>query len=103
MGPVVVIVILLVIGYVLLVRPSRRRARSHAAMQDTVQVGDEIITAGGIHAVVRADRGDELDVEIAPRVVVKLDRRAVAAVAQEESPPEVEEAADPAEVDPGAS
>ena len=49
---------------------SRRRQRSHAAMQDSVEVGDEIITAGGLHAVVLEDDGDELQVEIAPGVVV---------------------------------
>jgi preprotein translocase subunit YajC len=66
-----------------LVVPSRRRQRSHAEMQDTVGVGDEIITAGGLHAVVREDDGEELQVEIAPGVVATLDRRAVAAVARE--------------------
>ena len=52
-------------------------------MQDDVEVGDEIITAGGIHAVVREVDEDELRIEIAPQVLVTLDRRAVAAVAQE--------------------
>jgi preprotein translocase subunit YajC len=52
-------------------------------MQDSVVVGDGIITAGGVHAVVLEDDGDELRVEIAPDVVVTLDRRAVAAVARE--------------------
>ena len=45
--------------------------------------GDEIITAGGMHAVVKEAGERELRVEIAPGVVVTLDRRAVAAVAQE--------------------
>jgi preprotein translocase subunit YajC len=58
-------------------------------MQDDVKAGDEIITAGGIHAVVREVlEDDELRIEIAPGVVVTLDRRAVAAVADE--PPETE-------------
>ena len=52
-------------------------------MQDDIAVGDEIITAGGMHATVREAGEDELRIEIAPGVVVTLDRRAVAAVAQE--------------------
>jgi preprotein translocase subunit YajC len=63
--------------------PARRRQRSHAAMQDDVIVGDEIITAGGMHAIVKEAGESELRIEIAPGVVVTLDRRAVAAVAQE--------------------
>jgi preprotein translocase subunit YajC len=58
-------------------------------MQDAVVAGDEIITAGGLHAVVKEAGESELRVEIAPKVIVTLDRRAVAAVAQE--PPQAED------------
>jgi preprotein translocase subunit YajC len=84
MLPLVIILILLLVGYLVLIRPTRRRQASHEAMQDSVEVGDEIITAGGIHGTVKAAEADALRVEIAPSVVVRLDRRAVAAVAQEE-------------------
>jgi preprotein translocase YajC subunit len=47
-------------------------------------VGDEIITAGGLHAVVRELGESQLRIEIAPDVLATLDRRAVAAVAHEE-------------------
>lgn len=50
-------------------------------MQDDVKTGDEIITAGGIHGIVRKAGESEVQVEIASGVVVTLDRRAVAAVA----------------------
>ena len=83
MGIVIVIAILVAIAWFLIALPARRRQRSHAAMQDEIAVGDEIITAGGMHATVREAGEDELRIEIAPGVVVTLDRRAVAAVAQE--------------------
>jgi preprotein translocase subunit YajC len=61
-------------------------------MQDELAVGDEIITAGGLHGIVRELDDAQLKVEIAPNVVATLDRRAVAAVAHEEpadeAPPE---------------
>jgi preprotein translocase subunit YajC len=83
MGIVIVIVILVAVGWLFLALPWRRRQRSHVAMQDAIEVGDEIITAGGMHAIVREAGESELRIEIAPGVVVTLDRRAVAAVAQE--------------------
>ena len=91
MGIVIVIAIVLLIGWFLLAVPQRRRTRMHAAMQDSLKVGDEIITAGGLHAVVRELGDSELQVEIAPDVVATLDRRAVAAVAEDvdQSPNEV--------------
>jgi preprotein translocase subunit YajC len=83
MGPVIIVVILLALGWVFLWLPSRRRQRAHLAMQDELEAGDEIITAGGIHGVVRETDERELRVEIAPGTVVTLDRRAVAAVARD--------------------
>jgi len=83
MGPVIVIIILALGVWLFLAVPWRRRQRSHVAMQDAIVVGDEIITAGGIHAVVREAAEQELRVEIAPGILVTLDRRAVAAVAHE--------------------
>ena len=81
-GFLLVVLVLGAIWFFLIV-PSRRRQRSHAEMQDSVEVGDDIITAGGLHAAVLEVDGDELRVEIAPGVVATLDRRAVAAVARE--------------------
>ena len=83
MGPLIVIAVIVAIAWLALAVPWRRRQRSHAAMQDDVKQGDEIITAGGMHAVVKEAGERELRIEIAPGVVVTLDRRAVAAVAQE--------------------
>jgi preprotein translocase subunit YajC len=79
----IVIVILAILAWLFLVLPTRRRQRAHAAMQDDVKLGDEIITAGGMHGIVKEAGERELRIEIAPGVVVTLDRRAVAAVAQE--------------------
>jgi preprotein translocase subunit YajC len=92
MGPVLVLVAVGAIAWMLLAVPVRRRQRQHGAMQDAIEEGDEIITAGGIHAVVREAAESELRVEVAPGVVVTLDRRAVAAVA-EYLPPEAVAAA----------
>jgi preprotein translocase subunit YajC len=88
MEPLVIILILVGLAWVLIIVPQRRRARAHAAMQDELAVGDEIITAGGLHAVVRELDDEELVIEIAPSVLARLDRRAVAAVAHEEPEPE---------------
>ncbi len=83
MSGFLIIVILLGAAWLFLAVPARRRRNAHSAMQDGVDVGDEVITAGGIHGVVKAYEDDLIELEIAPSVVVKLDRRAVAAVATE--------------------
>ena len=83
MGGLLVIIILFGAAWLLLLMPARRRRSQHAAMQDSVEAGDEIITAGGLHGTVKEIDEDTARVEIAPNVVVTLDRRAIAAVATE--------------------
>ncbi len=77
------IVALFALLYLLILRPQRRRTTDQLQMQDTLQVGDEVITAGGIRGEVRQLDEDVLKVEIAPDIVVRVDRRAIAAVVSE--------------------
>jgi len=79
-----VIVALFALLWLFVLRPQRRRSTEQLQMQDTLRVGDEVITAGGIRGYVRQLDEEVLEVEIAPEVVVRLDRRAVAALVQEE-------------------
>jgi len=79
-----VIVALFALLWLFVLRPQRRRSSEQLQMQDTLRVGDEVITAGGIRGFVRQLDEEVLKVEIAPEVVVRLDRRAVAALVQEE-------------------
>jgi preprotein translocase subunit YajC len=82
-GGFLILIVVFGAAWLLFVLPARRRKVSHAAMQDSIGVGDEIITAGGLHGTVKAFEDDTVKVEIAAGVVVTLDRRAVAAVARE--------------------
>jgi len=79
-----VIVALFALLWLFVLRPQRRRSTEQLQMQDTLRVGDEVITAGGIRGYVRQLDEEVLKVEIAPEVVVRLDRRAVAALVQEQ-------------------
>jgi preprotein translocase subunit YajC len=65
--------------WLLLIRPQRKRSQTQVQMQDLLRAGDEIITAGGLHAIVRSIEDDVLEIELAPGTIVRLDRRAVAA------------------------
>ena len=83
MGYLIILVALFVLMWLLLIRPQRRRQAEQAQLQGVLEVGDEILTAGGIHGTVREIEDEIVHVEIAPGTTVRLDRRAVAAIAQE--------------------
>jgi preprotein translocase subunit YajC len=78
----VILIVLLGVVWALMVMPRRRKQQAHMAMQDALAIGDEIISAGGMHGRVNTIGETTLDVEIAEGVVITLDRRAVAAVAR---------------------
>jgi preprotein translocase subunit YajC len=94
-----VIVALFVVFWLLLIRPQRRRQRAQEDMLGRLRVGDEILTAGGLYGDITAIEGDEVYVEIADGVEVRVARRAVAGVMpdEEDEPDEDEENAAPAE------
>jgi preprotein translocase subunit YajC len=79
--------LVLVVLYVLMIRPQRQRQREHQSMVDQAGVGEDVLTTGGIYGTVVQAEGDDLVVEIADGVEVHMTRRGIAAVL----PPEDEE------------
>jgi preprotein translocase subunit YajC len=97
-GFLILVIVLFGLGWLLVIRPQKRKQLVQQELLDSVEVGMEILTAGGLYAtVVEADE-DELTVELAPGIQVLLDRRAVAAVMP---PAEPEEAQEPEQVTAG--
>ena len=81
MGQLIVIVAMFALLWLFLIAPQRRRAQAQKELISGVEVGDEILTVGGVYGHVRAiDEEGELEVEIAPGTRVRMARRAVAAV-----------------------
>ena len=79
-GVLLLILIAFALIWIFLIRPSRRRQTQQLTMQEGIEVGDEIITAGGVYGTVTGLDEDEVAVEITKGVVVRVARRAVAGV-----------------------
>lgn len=61
----------------LLVLPARRRAKTAAAMQSQLAVGDQVVTTGGIYGAIAQVTDDRIGLEVAPGVVIELARGAL--------------------------
>ena len=72
MGGFLILIVVFGAAWLLFVLPARRRKMSHAAMQDSIAVGDEIISAGGLHGTITAIEDDTVKVEIATGVVATI-------------------------------
>ena len=104
MSVLIIVVILFLLFWLLLIRPQRRRQAELTQTIASIEVGDEIVTAGGLYGHVQGVDEDELLVEIAPGTNVRIARRAVAGVVapDDEDEEEHEELASAAEVEPAA-
>ena len=65
--------------WLLLIRPQTRRQRELREMQESLSVGDEVLLTSGIHGVLR-EVGDVVRVEIADGVVIRVARGAIGAL-----------------------
>jgi preprotein translocase subunit YajC len=89
----ILIVAMFVLLWVLLIRPQRQRQHQQQRMIETIEPGDEILTVGGIYGIVEeVDEEDDLVVEIAEGIRVRVSRRAVASVVKPEEEEEEAEA-----------
>jgi preprotein translocase subunit YajC len=73
---------MLIIGimYFLMIRPQQRRLKEHRDMVAGIRRGDTIVTSGGILGKVTKVEDNELQVEIADGVRIKLLRSTVSEV-----------------------
>jgi len=78
-GYVFILVLLLLIWF-MLIRPQRRRQVEQQRMINSLDVGKEVVTAGGLYGTVTGLEDDEVRIRIAPEVEVKVAKRAIAGV-----------------------
>ncbi len=73
--------------YFLVIRPQQKRAKDHAEMVNAVRRGDEVITAGGIMGkVTKVSDGDDVQVEIADGVRIKVIKSTLSNVRSKSQP-----------------
>ncbi|MGJ9412135.1 preprotein translocase subunit YajC [Aeromicrobium sp. CF4.19] len=77
---IIPLLLLVVIFYLLVLRPARKRQREFNEVQQSLGVDQRVMLASGIFGTLRGLREAEADVEIAPGVVITLNRQAIATV-----------------------
>ena len=95
-GGFLLIIVAFAFLYFVLVRPQKRRQVEQARLLGNLEVGDEVLTAGGIYGHIKSIDGDELMVEIAPQLEVRVARRAIGGVVKND--PEEPDETEPEEI-----
>ncbi len=82
------LILVFLIMYFLLIRPQQKKLKEHQAMVAALRRGDQVVTSGGIKGRVTKvlDADNELEVEIAPNVQVRVVRSTIQTVVSKTEP-----------------
>ncbi len=83
LGALLPILLIAAAFWLLIVRPQRARSAAARAVQSKLEVGKRVMTTAGLFGTVVAVTDDQVELEIAPGVVVTYVAAAVAKVIEE--------------------
>ena len=92
-GMWILIAVMLVVFYVLLIRPQRKRSQQHDDMVSKLGKGDEVVTIGGIQGIIKKMTDDAVVLEVDKGVRITFTRSAISrriSPVEEEEEEEVE-------------
>ena len=72
------LLLMFVAMYFFMVRPQQKKAREHRALIDSLDVGDEVITASGLYGMITDFDGGTVFIEISDGVEIKISRDTIA-------------------------
>jgi preprotein translocase subunit YajC len=86
-GSFIPLILIFAIMYFLLLRPQQKKAKEHRNMVSALRKGDKVITQGGIIGkVTKVKEDNEIEVEIATGVKVRVVQSTVAQVVSKTEP-----------------
>ena len=94
---------LIVVFYFFMYRPQKKQQQERGRFLLSLKKGDHVVTAGGIHGVIKLLRDKYVLLEISPKVVIKVDKAAIQSgdvklVSEEEAKNAEKEETEPEEV-----
>jgi preprotein translocase subunit YajC len=104
LATLILLVAMFALLWLLLIRPQRQRQQKQQQLLSSVEPGDEVLTVGGLYGIVQEiDDEDDLIVEIADGIHVRIARRAIGGVVKPEEEGDEPEEADAAEEEEGVN
>ncbi len=101
LGSIIFLAALIAVFYFLLIRPQKKRVEQHQRLISSVDVGDEIVTIGGLYGTITALGDEDFELEPSSGVRLRFVKSAIARRVSEdlaaEEAVDVEETGDPGE------
>ena len=77
----IMLILMFVIMYFFMIRPQNKKQKEIAQFRRSLQVGQSVITAGGIHGIVKEINDNDVILEIDRNVKVRVDKNSIFAAA----------------------
>ncbi|MGI3184347.1 preprotein translocase subunit YajC [Nioella aestuarii] len=86
-GSFIPLILIFVIMYFLMIRPQQQQRKQHQAMIEALRRGDQVITSGGfIGKITKVKDDEEIEVELAEGVKVRVVRSTIVRVVNKTEP-----------------
>ena len=76
-GSIIMMIAIIAIFYFFMIRPQQKRQKEIQRTREAMQVGDRVVTAGGIHGRIKEVKDTWFLVEISDGVRIKIDKSSV--------------------------
>ncbi|ASM71863.1 MULTISPECIES: preprotein translocase subunit YajC [Roseobacteraceae] len=87
LGQFVPLILIFAIMYFLLIRPQQKKVKEHQAMVQALRRGDQVVTQGGIIGkVIKVKEENEVEIEVADGVKVRVVQSTIAQVISKTEP-----------------
>src|SRR5687768_4519967 len=77
LGTIIPMVGMVILAYVLLIRPVQKQRKEQQSMRDALKAGDEVLTSGGLYGTVTKLREGRVSLRVSDGVQVEVARVAV--------------------------
>ncbi len=71
------LLLIILVFYFFMIRPQVKRQKELRNYRESLKKGDKVVTTGGIYGKIADINGNEIIVEIADKVKVKIDKSAI--------------------------
>ena len=79
-SPLIMMLVFVAVFFLFVIRPQMKRAKDHRSMVSAISKGDEVVTNGGILGRVDEVGDAFLAIEIAEKVIIRVQKNSIAAV-----------------------
>ena len=74
------LIIIFVVFYFLLIRPQSKKQKEHQEMISSLEIGNEVVTAGGVLGKIKEINEQYVQLQISENVIIKVQRHTIGAL-----------------------